>query len=129
MGGGWLLGTREYSHWFIIIFFFILKKIFNCFILFFQSKKISHIINYVFFCCFIFFRTWTFHHYILWEKLVDFFKKIKVYYTPWNSLHSLKGNSVCFKQYWDFRNYLNHHNKIDLQHIRYFVINQIFYYL
>ena len=116
-----------YSYRFIIIFF-MLKKVpnisnystFNSFIFFFQSKKISYIIN----CSIIYFLFFNLKRFlnslievssislfnlkrrltslimlssnflsypslelfILWEKLIIFSKKIKVYYTPWKGV-------------------------------------------
>ena len=92
-----------YTNWFIIIFFFMLKKnpnisnysVFNSFISFYSTKRflISLIAaSFVSFCnlfslkrfftsliMFIFFKTWTFHHLMLSKKNNNYFlKKIKV---------------------------------------------------
>ena len=49
------------------------------FFYFFPSKNISYIFDCVFFI-----KTWTFQHYMLWKKLIIFFKKDK------SLLHCLK---------------------------------------
>ena len=55
--------------------------IFICFIFFSQSKKISYIFNYAIFYIFIFFKPWTFHPYILWKKIVLFYKNESLLYS------------------------------------------------
>ena len=96
-------------YWFIIIFYFMIKKIsniriqliFSCFspkrfvisviatssvlfIIFFQSLKISSIFNYVFVCIF-FLQILKFSSLCVVKNVHYFFKQIKVYYTPYKA--------------------------------------------
>ena len=89
--------------WFIIIFFFISKRfLISLSILslitlfyFFNLKRFFKILIVVssitvfnlkrfvtFLIMLIIFKTWTFHPFMLWKKLIILFEKIKVYYTP-----------------------------------------------
>ena len=95
-----------HSDWFMIIFLYMLKKT-NCFIFFFQSKKISYIFkcdviyvffqskknfyifNYLVFYFLNLFKSYTFYHYMLWKKLTNYYLK-KDYYSTWK--HYLYGN-------------------------------------